>query len=215
MAQQSFAQKLAAGPIQMLLDHGVQQSESARGICRRLEGKTLQIRTGVPVFDSFLTVTEGRPELGSGSVDNPDAVLEGTPLQLARMSAGDAQAAIREGSVTLSGDTDIAEDFQALLEMTRPDLEEELSRLTGDVVAHEVGQGVRAVGNWLSGAERTLTRSMGEYLSEETRAVVTDSEIEEFCAQVDALAADVDRLDAKFSLLRAELTDRNEPEESA
>ena len=61
------------------------------------------------------------------------------------------------------------------------------------------------LGDWLAGVERTLTRSMGEYLSEETRAVVTDSEIEHFCTAVDTLAADVDRLEAKFRLLRESL----------
>ena len=215
MAEQSIVQKLAEGPIQLLLDHGVQQSESARGLCRRLEGRALQIRTGIPAFDSFLTVANERLEINSGQVDDPDAVLEGTPLQLARMSAGDPQAVIRDGDVRLTGDTDIAADFQALLNLTRPDLEEELSHFTGDIIAHEVGEGVRMLGNWLAGAERTMTRSMGEYLSEETRAVVTDSEIEAFCSAVDTLTADVDRFEAKFQLLRESLARDNSANEDA
>lgn len=215
MAEQSFVQKLAAGPLQLVLDRGVQQSESARGLCRRLEGKTLQISTGVPAFDSFLVVENERLEIKSGQIEDPDAVLKGTPLNLARMSAGDPQALIREGDVKLSGDPDVAEDFQALLYLTRPDLEEELAQLTGDVVAHEVGKGVRMLGDWLAGAERTLTRSMGEYLSEETRAVVTDSEIDQFCAAVDTLATDVDRLEARFQLLRESLAGDSPANETA
>lgn len=215
MAEQSFVQKLAAGPLQLVLDRGVQQSESARGLCRRLEGKTLQISTGVPAFDSFLVVENERLEIKSGQIEDPDAVLKGTPLNLARMSAGDPQALIREGDVKLSGDPDVAADFQALLYLTRPDLEEELAQLTGDVVAHEVGKGVRMLGDWLAGAERTLTRSMGEYLSEETRAVVTDSEIDQFCAAVDTLATDVDRLEARFQLLRESLAGDSPANETA
>jgi ubiquinone biosynthesis protein UbiJ len=215
VAEQSFVQKLAAGPLQLVLDRGVQQSESARGLCRRLEGKTLQISTGVPAFDSFLVVENERLEIKSGQIEDPDAVLKGTPLNLARMSAGDPQALIREGDVKLSGDPDVAEDFQALLYLTRPDLEEELAQLTGDVVAHEVGKGVRMLGDWLAGAERTLTRSMGEYLSEETRAVVTDSEIDQFCAAVDTLATDVDRLEARFQLLRESLAGDSPANETA
>ena len=69
----------------------MQQSESARGLCRRLEGKTLQIRTGVPALDSFLVVENERLEVKSGQAENPDAILEGTPINLARMSAGDPE----------------------------------------------------------------------------------------------------------------------------
>jgi ubiquinone biosynthesis protein UbiJ len=203
VAEQSIVQKLAAGPIQFMLDRGVRESESARGLCKRLEGRTLQVRTGIPAFDAYLRVDNNRLEWVAGDAGDADAVLEGTPLQLAKMVGSDPQSVIREGDVKISGSTEVADDFQALLDMVRPDLEEELSHFTGDVIAHEMGEGARALGQWLTRAERTLSRSMGEYLSEEARAVVTAAELEQFCAAVDVLASDVDRLEARLKLLQA------------
>jgi ubiquinone biosynthesis protein UbiJ len=49
-----------------------------------------------------------------------------------------------------------------------------------------------------------LARSAGEYLTEEAQIVVTGTELEEFCADVDELAADVDRAEAALRLLREE-----------
>jgi ubiquinone biosynthesis protein UbiJ len=202
VSEQSFVQKLAAGPVQFLLDRGVQQSETARGLCTQLEGKILQVSTGIAALDAHVTVSGGQLQLLPGSAEHADATISGSPLQLSRMLAGDPQDVIRSGDVKISGATEIAEDFQTLLYLTRPDIEEEVSRVTGDVIAHEIGQGVQRFSDWASRAERTMSRSMGEYLSEEARAVVSGPELEAFCADVDQLAAAVDRSEAKLQLLR-------------
>ena len=134
---------------------------------------------------------------------DPDATLTGSPLSLARMSGPDPQRVIREGDVSVSGDAEVAEQFQYLLELVRPDFEEELSRFTGDAVAHEAGRFARGLAGWADNAGRSLGRSLAEYLTEESQALVTRVEADEFCAEVDTLSADVDRLEARLRILRA------------
>ena len=137
-----------------------------------------------------------------GYADEPDATLTGSPISLARLSGPDPQKVIREGDVVVSGNSEVAEQFQYLLQIVRPDPEEELSRITGDAVAHEVGRAARGLAGWLDTAAAGFNRSLAEYLTEESKVLVTRVEADEFNSAVDTLAADVDRLEARMRILR-------------
>ena len=197
-----IAGRFLRDPAQAALDHGVSRSTTAEGLCRQLEGKTLQIDAGSEGLATYLTVVHGRLLLQRGRAEQADATLSGTPLNLARLSGSDPQQVIRDGDVSVSGNSEIAEQFQTLLQIVRPDPEEELSRVTGDAVAHEVGRAARGAASWLETAGQSFSRSLGEYLTEESQVLVTQVEMDEFCAAVDTLSADVDRLEARLRILR-------------
>jgi ubiquinone biosynthesis protein UbiJ len=199
---QDLAGAVAGGPVRFMLDKGVAASTTASGLCDRLEGKTLQLDPGSAELAVYFAVADGRLSLHPGRAEQADAALTGTPLNLARLSIGESAAVIRSGDVQVSGDTDVAEQFQYLLQLVRPDLEEELSKVTGDVVAHEIGRFARGLTGWAGKVAESLGRSTGEYLSEESEALATATEIEEFCTQVDDLSAAVERLEARLHILR-------------
>ncbi len=190
--------ELLKAPANALLGHGVKYSTTAAEMCARLEGKRLQIDPGAAGLAAYFEVQGGRLCLEPGLAETPDATLAGSPLSLARLSGADPQGVIRSGAVKIRGDAEVAEQFQYLLQMVRPDWEEELSRVTGDAVAHEFGRAVRGFAGWLATAGASLGRSTGEYLTEESRTLVTRVEVEEFCAAVDDLSAAVERLEARL-----------------
>ena len=71
--------------------------------------------------------------------------LAGSPIDLLRASdktSGHAQ--LFAGNVRIDGDTSIAHRFSDALGGLDIDWEEQLSQLTGDIAAHEIGRGVRA-----------------------------------------------------------------------
>jgi ubiquinone biosynthesis protein UbiJ len=193
-------------PVQLMLDRGVVNSTTAEALCVRLEGRVMQLQPGAEGLTNglamYFQVSEGRLQLKSGTAETPDTTLSGSLLNLARLGGADPEAAIREGAVNISGATEIADDFRALLNMTRPDWEEELSKLTGDVVAHEAGRAVRGFAGWASRARESLGRSVAEYLTEESRDLVASAELEEFYTDVDQLSMGVDRAAAKLQQLR-------------
>ncbi len=195
-------------PVQSLLDRGVVNSTTAGALCARLEGCVLQIRPKPQKLAMNFRVSKGRLLLTAGAVDKPDAIISGSLLNLARLGGDDPEAAIRDGYVSISGDADIAADFRALLAIVRPDWEEELSRLTGDAIAHEAGRAVRGFADWAARARHSLGRSVAEYLSEESRDLAAVAELEEFNAEVDRLAMSVDRLEARFRVFK-EQADNN------
>lgn len=196
----ALAGRFAQGPAQAMLDRGVAQSATAAAMCARLDGKTLQIHPGSAALAVHFVVIDQRLKIRPGIVADADATLSGTPVNLARLSGDNPAAVIRDGAVQVSGDTDIADQFRYLLEQVQPDWEELLSRATGDVVAHEIGSVARGLSRWATKARSSLARSAGEYLTEETAALATPVEVEEFCRDVDELAAATDRLEARLRL---------------
>ena len=189
-------------PVQSLLDRGVANSTTAAALCAQLEGQTLQIAALPTELALHFVVTNGQLQLNQGMAENPDATISGSLINLSRLAGDDPEAVIRDGHVSISGDADVATNFRALLAITRPDWEEELSKLTGDALAHEAGRAFRGVAGWAARARHSLGRSAAEYLSEESRDLVATTELKEFYAEVDQLAMSVERAEAKLRMIK-------------
>ncbi len=134
----------------------------------------------------------------------PDCRLRGTPLALARMNDHRASAEqLFSGQVEIQGDTELAHRLGKILGAMDIDWEEQLSQLTGDLIAHHVGNLARDAAGWGRNTLHTLGLDLQEYLQEESRVIPGRSEIEAFLADVDRLRDDVERLQARISLLQA------------
>jgi len=117
--------------------------------------------------------------------------------------------------VRISGDAEVAARYRELLELARPDWEEELSRLIGDLPARRLSLVARAALSWARGFARSAQANVAEYLQEESRALVSKPEVEEFLGQVDALRETADRVEARIARLERRLGGRREIEGSA
>jgi ubiquinone biosynthesis protein UbiJ len=84
-----------------------------------------------------------------------------------------------------------------LLRLARPDLEEQLSHLAGDVVAHRIGGTVRIARAWSKQAVSALGMNTTEYLQEESRQVPTRVEVEGFFAEIERLRDAAERVAAR------------------
>ena len=132
----------------------------------------------------------------------PDTTISGTPIGLARVGLGrHKERALFSGAVEISGNIDAGRAFQDILEHIDIDWEEQLSQLTGDIVAHRLGNAVRHAGELFSKGRETVQHNTTEYLQEELRIVPARIEIENYCTDVMQLVMDVDRLAARVARL--------------
>ncbi len=132
----------------------------------------------------------------------PDCLLRGSPLALARLGLGDkGEQALFSGAVSVEGDTETAQRFGALWAQLDIDWEEQLSRLTGDPIAHQAGRLVRGLGRWAGGTADTFRANLQEYLQEELGLLPTAAEVSDFAAEVEGLRDDVERLAARLTRL--------------
>jgi ubiquinone biosynthesis protein UbiJ len=87
----------------------------------------------------------------------------------------------------ISGQSELAEELRSLRRHLRWDVEEELSRLVGDVAAHRIAVTLRALLDWPRDSARRLAEAAADFAVDERRALVRRGELEQ-------LAADIARL---------------------
>lgn len=185
-------------PATSMINRQIEAKTPARELCAKLADRVMAIRVRNTAIAIYLLVDNNQVRLSSDYEQDPDVVVSGSLLALTRLAGPAGEAVIRDGDVELSGDALLAQDFQKLLRYGRPDIEEELSGVVGDVAAHGIGTLFRNVGEWGREARATMRQNIGEYLQEESRAVPTRDEVDIFRGQVDTLRDDVARFEARL-----------------
>ncbi len=188
-------------PFEQMLNRRIAGSSRARGLLAGLAGRSMELRFAATPVSIRIDASAENIGLRPGAGEPADAVIEGTPLAFLRLATGDAAKSIRAGGMDVRGDAEVAESFRALLEAARPELEEELSRFTGDVAAHYLAGFAREAASFGRRTGDTLARNAAEYLTEESRDLPVRLEVEEFLEDVDRLREAVDRLDARVAAL--------------
>ncbi|EKO3438652.1 ubiquinone biosynthesis accessory factor UbiJ [Vibrio fluvialis] len=108
---------------------------------------------------------------------------------------------IKQDKLVLEGDIQLAQKFSQLMTDCKPDIEEWLSRVTGDVVAHTVVQGAKNVGALLSAQVSKHQNHLAQVLTEEWRVAPGPLEIAYFCDQVDDVKSQAARLESHLNQL--------------
>jgi ubiquinone biosynthesis protein UbiJ len=191
----------ALRPVANVLNRNIRETTPARELCDKLDGTVVAVRVRNTGLAMWFVVRDGLLELATDSDEDPDVLISGSLLTLARMSGDAGLEALRNGSLELTGDAHKAERFQRLLALAKPDVEEELSSVVGDAAAHRLGELARGRGEWGRNARSTMGANVREYLQEESRDVPSRYEVERFANDVGMLRDDVDRLEARINLL--------------
>jgi len=190
-----------AAALETALNLYLKQDPQALRQCTALEGKIIGLDiTGLGLSLYFLPGSDGI-QVSSRYEADVDTLLTGSPFGFARLALGSREDALFKGSVEIKGDTETGQQFQDLLANTDWDWEEQLSHITGDIIARQIGNVARLSGKFISDARNTLEQDVSEYLQEEARLLPTHTEVNDFLEDVDQLRSDVDRLNARIERL--------------
>ena len=167
----------------------------------RLQGKVVGIDIRGTGLTFHLVPTERGLRLMGAYAGEADTVLRGGPLALARMNSAPAGEGLFSGEVTIEGDVELGQRIQSIFQALDIDWEEHLSRLTGDIIAHQIGNTVRDLFAWNRRSGEKLGQDAAEYLQEESDILPSSAEAEQFMQQVDQLRSDTDRVEARVRRL--------------
>jgi ubiquinone biosynthesis protein UbiJ len=185
--------------LENLLNRGVPRSPRARQLLATLSGRSVALV--VPDIARLRLTSTGQTLSVTRDAAPADATLSGGVLGLLALAGDSAQAVVQRGDVTISGDSEVAQGFRELARLLRPDPEEELSLLIGDVPAHQLTRLARRGAALGARATDTTLRNLAEYLGHERGDLVSRNEGEQFLRGVDAVREGVDRLQARLDLL--------------
>ena len=188
-------------PVARILNRNIRETTPARELCSELAGTVVAVRVANTALATHFIIDEACVELAAATDRDPDVVITGSLLTLARLAGDSGEAAIREGDIDLTGDAETAQQFQRLLEYAKPDVEEEVSGVIGDVAAHRLGSMARGLAHWGREVRSTMGDNVREYLQEESRDAPNRYEVDDFARQVDTLRDDVERAEARLNRL--------------
>ena len=199
--------------LEAVLNRCIGGSSRARELLEGLDGRGLSIIvTGLGIC-LRLQASKTHLSLSAASVRSDTttatATVEGTPLVLLGLLGNAGAKGFRNSGARLSGDAPTAEAFAELLRHARPDIEEELSRIIGDIPAHEIAGAARRTDAFARRAGSAVTMNASEFLQEEARQVPPRVEVDAFSRDVDRLRDDVER--AAQRLGRLETHGRRQP----
>lgn len=174
----------------------------------QLQGKVIKIQFLVVDVAFYLVPTADGMQVLADWEGEPDTEICGSPMAMLRTALSDNRQTLLQGDVKIIGDTDLGQKVQKILNQIDPDWEEPLSKIFGDVAGHQMGEFARSLGNFAKSAFNSLAMTGSEYVQEESRAVVTSTELERFADGVDSVRADTDRMQLRVERLQQKLKEQ-------
>ena len=177
-------------------NHLLAQAGWARQRLMAHAGRTARLELAPVGSIDFSVSADGYLAAWTGE-DPPDVVLRLPLATLPKGLAEGMEAVMRE--VRIEGNAEFADALGFVFRNLRWDLEEDLSRLVGDIAAHRLVDGGRRFG---AAGRETLERFGGnlvEYLTEEQPLLLPRPLLAELAAEAAALRDAVGRLDKRIA----------------
>jgi ubiquinone biosynthesis protein UbiJ len=174
-----------------LLNHLLSQHSWAAAQLRPHAGKTLQLR--LPLISAVLSIQED----GSFAPAMPGAPADATliPNPLAWLTSSDTRF------IAGGEDAALAKELAETLGKMHWDAEEDLSRVLGDIAAHQLVSTATDVLEWHKNAAETIARSWIEHWQEEKPVLAQPGQVHAFFNEVGEVHDQVERLEKKIRQL--------------
>lgn len=221
----AIAQRLAGGGASAFVgafNHLLRQNDWARARLAPFAGQRVAIRLEKPSLariapprvpaqitgEGLLDISREARASGAASAPAPAEAQAGDALHFAveihvRAAFSAAGALLREDTqgmapwLRIEGEAMLAAALSEVAERMRWDPEEDLSRITGDVVAHRIGRGVGAARDAMRGLRDRVAGSAGRRFAAASGTLVSRDELESLRATLDALEARLSSAEAK------------------
>jgi len=194
---------LLISTLELALNQYLSLDEDVSLFLKPVAGKVIAINIQPFNETIYLCPTNEKIQVLETYLPEVDATISGTLSALGLMGLSSTpMRSIFSGEVTIEGDTQIAHKFQQLFDKLDIDLEEKLSHLTGDVIAHKVGNFFRSSQQWTAESVETFKLNTKEFLQEETRDLPAGPEADILYSQIDDIRSDFDRLSARIEQLK-------------
>ncbi|WP_220636565.1 ubiquinone biosynthesis accessory factor UbiJ [Georgfuchsia toluolica] len=195
MTASLFSAPLFSTPALAAINHVLDQAEWARRKLQPFAGRNVRIAMP-PLSLAFAIDGDGRLQTSTASADLDIVLPAGTPLLALQGGEAVMQA------VQVNGPVDLADALRLILRHLRWDIEEDLSKVVGDIAAHRIVSALDDFTRWQRQAARNLAENIGEYLVEENPTLVKPAAAGVFADDVKRLCSDLAVIEARITLLR-------------
>jgi ubiquinone biosynthesis protein UbiJ len=180
-------------PSASALNHVLRSAPLAMERLRPHAGRTVAFHVG-PFATAFTIQTTGEVTAALPSASR-DLTVRISPALLPRLAARE-EAAFRD--IELQGDMELAQEVSFLARHLTWDVEEDLSKVVGDIAAHRIVSAAREFTRWGREAALRGTQGAAEYWTEESPLIASRVKVQAFIRDVDELRDAVERLEKRI-----------------
>jgi ubiquinone biosynthesis protein UbiJ len=167
-----------------------------------LAGKVIAIDCTMPAFTLYLIPLDTGIQLANQWSAPPDCTLSApAALLLKLLSSADKTTVLHHPEVTIDGSSALLMELADIMQSLELDWEYEVSQWLGPVPTALISAQLRSSRNWLVQSAQSLHLNTADYLAEESRTLVGNTEAQARFNEIDQLKLDLDRLDARIALL--------------
>ncbi|MDG3086818.1 SCP2 domain-containing protein [Vibrio hannami] len=192
---------MATAAIETALNTLLKESPEQSKQLLRLKGQVLQIHL-IEVNKTLTFIFSQQVDVLARYEGQPDCYVS---LHLSALpelrDESNITRLIKQEKVELEGDIKLVQHFSQLLKDIRPDIEEWMSRYTGDIVAHSVVQSAKYFGCWVKKQAKKHENHLGQALTEEWKIAPPPLEVAYFCDQVDDVKSKAEQLESRLNKL--------------
>jgi len=200
-AEQALNQAITLAP------YSHQELDAVSGTLLGIEITTVDLT----VYIEIVTDTEVR--LMAHCERDTDTFVRGTLEDFAALATSyDPAATLINSGIELEGSSTSLITLQQVIARMEIDWEAPLVELLGDVVGHQIAEGLRRFFRWGEGARTSLKRQVSEYLLEEGRLTPPKAELEHFYDAVQSVAMRTERAQSQVEKLLAKAAARETPQ---
>lgn len=180
-------------PTVAALNHLLSQNSWAPPRLTRFAGKT--VRFDIAPFSFACTILEDGMLLGADATTSADALCVIAPSLLPRLALKDEQA---HTEICKEGDPALLTEIFYLSRNLSWDAAEDISHVTGDIVAERIVQTAQSGHLYLREGALNLSEAAAEYWTEERPLLAKPQQVAAFMQQVDTLRDDIARLEQRI-----------------
>lgn len=199
----SFAAPVVSFPVIAFINHLLAEEQWARDKLAPFAGK--RVRVTAPALPDLVFAIANDGMLEAADEGEPDLTIGLTPAALPKLLTRDESVL---QTITFSGDAELAAALQLLFRNLRWEVEEDLSRVVGDVAAHRIASTGRAFAAWQKDAAERLGQNVAEYLTEEAELLAPKADLARFAREVAELVDAVERLEKRLDRIAGALDAR-------
>lgn len=164
---------------------------------RRLQphiGKTVKFCI-TPFLSIALTIQENCELSAAANSANINTTATFTLGLLSRLFSHNEDA---YSEISISGDNTFAEELIYISKNLHWDMEQDLSQITGDILAHRIVQTSKDIKYWHSEVIQKLSEALAEYWLEEQPLLAKSSHTKEFINDVSILSKEIEKLEIRI-----------------
>ena len=183
----------------IILNHVLSQNDWMSSRLKKFHNKTILIK--ISEISIYLSVNKKGLLEHIGHVKNPDASIT-MPIK-----SFINQIILKENKdITIKGDIDLAKEVSEILKKIKWDIEEDLSKIIGDVAANRAGILGGKILNESKKITINIAEAFKEYWEEEKPLIAKKTRVHQFLAEIDNISEDVERIEAKINSLALKIS---------